>query len=390
MIREKLKKYFSDRGFNEVNLHTPDMDLFYIPTGGSASLIWIISEEARSTMDKAAYERYYGKIKQSFQSKNFLYINTLTLFLTSECRQAMSIAEGTAFWVVDEKYGRLVIYENQPDDYLGIRLAVEQFVSFLTAERVREADALRQAEEERIRREDYMDSVRQKQYGYSGGVQFNNRTEAVKRSDDNKKLPYVALTLVIINVLVLFLVNLAGKSTGLDYWLDDGAVSWFNVFLDGEYYRLFTCMFLHAGIDHVLGNMLALYFIGGQFEQLVGHARFLVVYILGGLGAGLFSCSYYYWIGEYSRSIGASGAVFAIEGAYIMYYLLKKDELTGDNRINGVGLIVYAAYALISGMANTGVDNAAHLGGLIAGSLICAVFCAFDKIIKGKKSRRVN
>lgn len=390
MIREKLKKYFSDRGFNEVNLHTPDMDLFYIPTGSSASLVWIISEDARSTMDKAAYERYYGKIKQSFQNKNFLYINTLTLFLTSECRQALSIAEGTAFWIVDEKYGRLVIYENQPDDFLGIRLAIEQFVSFLTAERIREADAIRQAEEERIRREDYMDSVRQKQYGYSGGVRFNNRADTLQRPKVDKKRPYIALVLVIINVLVLFLVNVAGKATGLSHWLDDGAVSWFNVFLDGEYYRLITCMFLHAGIDHVLGNMLALYFIGGEFERLIGHVRFLIIYFLGGIGAGLFSCSYYYWIGEYSRSIGASGAVFAIEGAYIMCYLLNKDKLTGDNRINGVGLIVYAAYALISGMTNSGIDNAAHLGGLIAGSLIYAVFYACDKFIKGKKSRRFD
>ncbi|MGN0166154.1 MAG: rhomboid family intramembrane serine protease [Lachnospiraceae bacterium] len=382
MVREKLKKYFSDRGFNEVNLHTSDMDLFYVNTGSSASLIWIISEEARRFMNKDAYDRYYNKIRQSFADKNFLFVNTLTLFLTSECRETLELATGTAFWVVDEKYGRVVIYENQPDDFLGIRLQVEQFVSYLTTERVREAEQIRQEEEERLRRETYQDNLNRRNIRTAD----RNRNVRYSAAGTDRK-PYVIFGLIIINCIVLFLVNLLGDVLDLSYLLNDGAVSWMAVFDDGEYYRLFTCMFLHAGIDHIVGNMIVLYAAGELLERAAGHISVILIYIGGGLMGSVTSCLYYYSTHQYIESIGASGAVFAVVGGLIMYMILNRASLMG---MGAVRIILFACYALYSGFINQGVDNAAHVGGLMGGSIIYLLIFLINNLREKSGNRKNN
>lgn len=388
MIRERLKQYFGDRGFKEVNLHTGNMDLFYTSVGESASLVWIISEEARMGMNKEAYNRYYGKIRQSFLDRGFFYINTITLFLTSECKQAADIAEGTAFWVVDEKYGRLVIYENQPEDFCGIRLHLEQFVSFLTAERVKEAERLRQEEEERIRRASYVAGLRQGQAQYQRGQMQYRRPRYMQRQEQpysSQKRPLVISALIIINFVILCLVNLFGSRLGLEEWLDLGAVSWMDVFDYGEYYRLFTCMFLHSGIDHIVGNMIVLYAAGEILERNIGHIRFAVVYLAGGLAASLTSCYYYYSTHQYVQSIGASGAVFAVVGALVVYLIVNKERAL---EIGAVRIVLFALYALYSGFANSGTDNAAHVGGLVGGSLVYLLIYCLDKYRENRKNRR--
>lgn len=394
MIREKLKQYFGDRGFREVNLHTGNMDLFYTSVGESASLVWIISEEARLGMDREAYNRYYGKIRQSFTDRGFFYINTITLFLTSECKQAADIAGGTAFWVADEKYGRLVIYENQPEDFCGIRLHLEQFVSLLTAERVQEAERLKQLEEERRRRDAYMENVMRGQRQYQGQFQrqrmSGQRPRYAQRREQpysSQKRPIVISALIVINFVILCMVNLFGNRLGLEEWIELGAVSWMDVFDNGEYYRLFTCMFLHSGIDHIVGNMLVLYAAGEILERNIGHLRFAVVYLAGGIAASLTSCWFYSSTHQYVQSIGASGAVFAVVGALVVYLILNKERAM---EVGAVRIVIFAFYALYSGFANSGTDNAAHVGGLVGGSLIYLIIYCLDKYRYNSKHRRLG
>lgn len=372
MIREKLKKYFSDRSFKEVNLHTPDMDLFYVSSGDAASLVWIVSEAAMGPMDKTAYDRYYEKIRSSFLQRNFVYVNILTVFTTGECKKAAELAKGTAFWIADEKYGRLVIYEDQPEDFCGCKRHIEQLLSFFTEDLKREEEIRRREEEERLRRQHYEEQAR-------AAREAGNGFSGMRRKRRTAETPYAVIALIAVNVLVLFLVNLFGGVLGIGSWLSDGAVSWMDVIDGGEYYRLFTCMFLHAGIDHIMGNMIVLYAAGEILERNVGHIKFLIIYILGGLAGAVTSCCFYYSQHEYVESIGASGAVFAVVGGLVMCLVVNKESLA---EVSYVRILLFAFYALYSGFISQGTDNAAHVGGLIGGGIVYLVIFIGTKLAR--------
>jgi len=137
---------------------------------------------------------------------------------------------------------------------------------------------------------------------------------------------------------------------------------------DGEWFRLFTACFLHFGIEHLAGNMLALGALGYRLEERLGHLQFLLLYLFSGVGANLFSM----WI-NYLQSddliyaAGASGAIFGIFGGLLALFLIER------SRIDGVGLpqmIAAVLFLLYSGSKDGSVDMFAHLGGLAIGLLI--------------------
>ena len=139
---------------------------------------------------------------------------------------------------------------------------------------------------------------------------------------------------------------------------------------NGEYYRLFTCMFLHFGIEHLANNMLVLFVLGQRLEPVVGKIRFLLIYFLGGIGGNLISLVFDIKGGNYAVSAGASGAVFAVMGAMIWVVIRNRGRLQD---ISTRQMLVMAAFSLYFGFASSGVDNAAHVGGMICGILLAVV-----------------
>lgn len=141
--------------------------------------------------------------------------------------------------------------------------------------------------------------------------------------------------------------------------------------LGGEYYRLFTSMFLHGGLTHLIFNCWALYVFGNDIESLFGRERFLMVYFLGGLAGSLASVTF-----TRGNSIGASGAVFAVFGALIIYYYRNR-KLYGQvawSRLRQLSTvaIINLAFGLLSTVPSSGVriDNAAHIGGMVGGMMV--------------------
>jgi rhomboid protease GluP len=130
---------------------------------------------------------------------------------------------------------------------------------------------------------------------------------------------------------------------------------------DGEWWRLLTAVFLHIGIIHLLSNMMALGFIGFALEPILGKTRFLAAYIISGIAGSLFSIYNHPEI----ISAGASGAIFGMYGVLIAVLTTK----LGKGKVNKIALPImslYILYQLAMGMKD-GVDNAAHIGGLIGG-----------------------
>lgn len=135
--------------------------------------------------------------------------------------------------------------------------------------------------------------------------------------------------------------------------------------LDGEWWRLLTCCFLHYGIIHLAFNMYALVSLGYFLEPLIGKRNFLFSYLLAGLGSSIAST----WWNENAVSAGASGAIFGMYGVFAA--LLTTNYFKGEGRKALLSKVVgFIVYNLILGFGIGIVDNAGHIGGLISGLLL--------------------
>lgn len=173
--------------------------------------------------------------------------------------------------------------------------------------------------------------------------------------------------LIVINVLVFFLLSLRGDTESGYFMLQYGAM-YEPLVTDGhEYYRLITSLFLHFGIQHLLNNMVMLGALGYQLENEIGRIKFLLIYFISGIGGNL--CSLYWNVshGEQIISAGASGAIFGLMGALLYIVAVNRGRL---GRLSGRGMLIMVALSLYFGLTSSGVDNSAHIGGLICGILI--------------------
>lgn len=180
----------------------------------------------------------------------------------------------------------------------------------------------------------------------------------------------VTVTLILINVLVFIAVELTGTSQNAWHVLDYGAAYTPYIVQNGEVYRLFTSMFLHFGIEHLVNNMLVLFVLGSRLEQVIGKLRFLFIYLAGGIVGNIFSLILELRNQDFSVSAGASGAVFAVMGAMI-YVVIRNKGWLGDLSMRQI--LVMAAFSLYFGFTSSGVDNAAHIGGMIAGFVLAVL-----------------
>lgn len=184
-----------------------------------------------------------------------------------------------------------------------------------------------------------------------------------------EKPTYVTFGLLGINALIYVLMAISGN--GIMQQDDDGLIRWGANFtpkiLDGEIWRLLSGVFLHANIGHLLGNFYGLLMVGMILEMFLGRVKFLLGYLCCGIVASAFS---HYYHGEI-LSVGASGAIF---GGYGMALgIATSNLLTKEERTTlWIYFGIFAGINLVLGFKD-GVDNAAHVGGLVMGLLISPV-----------------
>ena len=195
------------------------------------------------------------------------------------------------------------------------------------------------------------------------------RTPWVRQSEST-----ITLTHVIFGInAAVFLGMALGASSIMDFPLLE-LVRWgANVgalTMSGEWWRLLTCVFVHGGIIHIAFNMWCLWNLGALCESLYGRWTYAGIYLVCGLGASLSSAAWH----PYVPSVGASGAIFGLAGALLAAFKLgefslPRSALSGTLRSLGA----FVVYNLIFGFALPGIDNAAHIGGLITGLIVGAV-----------------
>ena len=139
-------------------------------------------------------------------------------------------------------------------------------------------------------------------------------------------------------------------------------------------------MFLHAGIDHLVGNMIFLAALGEMLEPKIGHLSFGILYIISGIGSSIASLIYRILTMQFYNSVGASGAINGLIGA-LLFLVVLHNGYYGSISLRRIVLAI--AYMVYSGLQSTVTDNAAHIGGLV-----CGFFCMlFLHIIKQSRHR---
>jgi rhomboid protease GluP len=202
------------------------------------------------------------------------------------------------------------------------------------------------------------------------------------------------IILLVANVLLFIFFDLIHTGGGIRFFADNFGLTTFAVLQEGEYYRFITSTFVHFNIVHLANNMLLLGVLGYNLEQEKGHIKFLIIYLGSGLGGNFLSFAMRnnfneiltpyndplirlhnilvdITSGPHILSGGASGAVFGLMGAVLGIYLKTKQPV---GRLAGRGLVVMVVISLYLGLTDTGIDNAAHIGGLIFGFVIALFF----------------
>lgn len=180
-----------------------------------------------------------------------------------------------------------------------------------------------------------------------------------------KELPVCCIALIGMNV-VIFVIGLASPAMGRQME-EAGCFSVLYLLYGNEFYRLVTAAFLHADAEHLIFNMLLLYFCGEIVEKSLGKCRTLILYFLSAVCGNLLSAAYELSTGSYYYSIGASGAVFGLTGALLFLVIVKKGAAA---HISMKRMVLSVLLSLYAGFSSPYVNNAAHIGGLLSGFLL--------------------
>jgi rhomboid protease GluP len=210
--------------------------------------------------------------------------------------------------------------------------------------------------------------------GYAG---FSNVLQGVfsylqykqkQKAASGKSKLTVTNGLIAINIIMFIITAIASKNIfdiDIRTLLQFGAK--YSPLIDlGEYYRLLTAMFLHGGLLHIALNMYSLRMIGSLIEKIYGSGKFSIIYFISGIFGSIFS---YVFSRSTSVGVGASGAIFGLLGAAVVYGIRMRKRI-GRDFLNHFFQVIVAN--LFLGFTISNIDNAAHIGGLLGGLLITA------------------
>jgi rhomboid protease GluP len=193
---------------------------------------------------------------------------------------------------------------------------------------------------------------------------------------------FITPIIVILNILVFVLMVVGGANAFLPD--SESLLQWGANFrpmtLDGQWWRLLTSCFLHIGILHLAMNLYALVYIGIMLEPRLGKTRFLAAYIISGIGGSVASLFWH----ELTISAGASGAIFGMYGVFLAMLTTNLIEKAARQTLL-TSVAIFVGYNLVNGLRG-GIDNAAHIGGLITGMIFG--YCFYLSLTKPEDTNR--
>ena len=335
---ERLETLFFEQGYGKIPSNLPEYNFYCRREMQGINVLFVIDYRQGLYISQDQYAHMKEKMFRFFQSREEQEIHVMTLVLCTDTEKARKLCENDSLcWVIDAQAYRLLIHETQAADFYGWKDLLEEYLFSLARERHEAAEAAGVADEKRIH-----------------------------------ALSWANIILVAVNVIIFLICTFTGK---LLY--NRGALSVEQVLLHGEFYRLFTSMFLHWDVEHLFSNMIVLYYVGAIVERELGTLPYTALYLLSGLMGNLFSIGYELFVNLYGSSAGASGAVFGVEGALLFLVMIRRGRLESMT----VGRVAFAvAFSLYCGFTSEGVNNAAHVGGVLMGFTAAAAIVGYRKV----------
>jgi len=207
----------------------------------------------------------------------------------------------------------------------------------------------------------YFSEYKKSDNSYVNFEEIIEKKEMESRIEFKTKKPIITYILVALNLLIFALMGLYSWKSGIDYntlLLNFGDKENARI-LQGEYWRFITPIFLHLSIIHVALNCYSLYLIGIIAERILGKTKFIAIYLAAGILGNIFSFAF-----NLNPGAGASGAIFGLFGA-VLFICTENPALFKSGL--GYNIVALIFINLFYGFSKSGIDNFAHLGGLIGG-----------------------
>ncbi|MCM1307483.1 MAG: rhomboid family intramembrane serine protease [Butyrivibrio sp.] len=300
-------------GFGRLKTGVAETDVYIRKIRGRAYIVGVLDfGEGAADIDKiSALESNLAAV---YGTTDIIFV----VFARDSYEARRSISNLKKYWIYNEQSGMLEIYDDQPGDFLNVRDMLEK-PEATVANRI---------------------------------FSCNN-------------------VIIAANIVVFAILEILGDTENALFLYRHGGITADSLFNGHEVYRLFTSIFVHAGMRHIFNNMLVLFFIGNDLERAVGRIKYLIMYFGSGLVGGIVSQLYYRYSNEmYTVCVGASGAIYGIMGA--MLWVLVKNK----GRVENIVLPRYIIGVVLSvfiGFTSKGVSQSAHIGGLIGGFLLAVL-----------------
>ena len=354
MIIRLFEKYMQDMGYIVFPTEYPEIKEYVKDENSCVNILQAVNVDAQTRLDNFQLIKQTEDISQTVHGKD---VHVMNLIFFDEEEKAREIA-GREYmcWLIDKQNFKLIIPKDSVEDFYGLKAILENWL-IDTRSLIDSGD---------------MHAINEK-------LMTSEEREAYKEKSSKKPAP-VAVTLVIVNTLVFLTSVIIGNiaANGENPFIASGRMD-FDPVLTGEFYRFISAMFLHSGAQHLISNMVLLYFMGEMVENRTGSVRFAIIYLFSGIMGNVVSYSYEWISGSRYTSVGASGAVYGIMGA-LLYLVIKKTE--GLN-IPIKRMILLVAYCIYSSFATSHIDYAAHIGGLVFGFAAALILCAKELSKKG-------
>lgn len=355
-----IKNFYDNESITENSLYIG----LYKQIGPIAYFILIVNADNANKSDKEneKYENLYKNFKEYINNiykeiniEKVVSLNVIFAENVSDELKNFSLQEDILYdaeilnliWLVELSTSKLIVMGEQPDKIIDIEKYIKDSLNIEIDNKLEN--------DKNISVYDVIDDIHKKEQTY---IKSNNN--------------FFTFIILIINFLVFAVMELNGGSTNINILIKFGAIEPDKILFEHQYYRLFTAMFIHIGLTHLLANSLSLYIFGTRIEKYFGKNLFLVIYLISGIAASTSSLIF-------SRNVGAgaSGAIFGLVGATLAYSRIKSKSLDGFDLYF---IILFAIVAISGGFMSFNVDNSAHIGGFITGYLLTYIINKFKRI----------
>lgn len=347
MIVSLYYKQIQEEGYLVYRTQIDNIQYAVKKENGCWNVVRIIDCKKDFIFSNEQYEAQKEEIASVLQKTGENNIHIMTLVFFENIKNAFEmVGEDYMCWLIDKVSMEMTLNNNRVEDFYGLRERLEAFLgkckTFFENGDIKAIDDLSHSDYEK---------------------------KKIKKIKEKKPIP-ITILMLSANITVFLTYLVIGEPFIDSYCMNPVSIS------AGEYYRLFTAMFLHAGVDHIFSNMILLFFMGEIIESKIGSVRYSILYVLSGVLGNVASYIYSLKVSPHT-SIGASGAVFGLIGMFTIMAIIKYKGIEVPKK-RLVLMLIFCIYSSFDAY----VDFVAHFGGLATGLLLGVIML----LIGGKKS----